>query len=400
MRIALFRSHSIGMIAALASSIHATMEETVAEPKSDEEFIKQYSAKLDATEKVEAEKAKGEKVKGDEGKEKPVSKEKDEGAADEDDDAAAGGGAKEEDDDADEELEEEEGDDADADADPDADEEKDDDDKGEEKDESEFAKRAKDAKLPTSVDDLPKEARPIVEARLKQMESGFTRLMQKQAEFREEQRTFRTEERYRETHQVEWLVQQLLKDPKLEEQVAAELDKLREGDSPYLREAAAVVAKDHRAKAAKEVVDQEAEERKEQERQDREDREQAEWIAQRGSQVETIARKACSKFGIQFDRGVESAIAYEISESEQGDIDDARIREIVEDMAQERGRSKRAVLREERKREVQGKTEAARRASPIRPGQGRAGGTTRAKPAATLEENFAATAERLFPGEA
>lgn len=380
--IAFIRNRSIASLAAFAATMSATMEETVEAPKNDEEFIKQFSAKMEAEEKA----ATG---KGDEGKPKPVSKK--EAVAD---DASAGGGDEEE---ADDDEVETEGEDAEVEA-SGEDEGEGEGDDDEEEDDSEFGKRAKDAKLPTSIDDLPEAARPLVAKRLKEMESGFTRLMQKQAEFRQERRQFQVEERYRETHKVEWLATELLKDPDLEAKVAEALDKLRD-DSPY-REAAGVVAKDHRAKAAKDVADQEAEERKEEERLAREDREEAEWIAERGSQVETIARKACTKFGIQFDRGVEAAIAYEISESEQGDVDDARIREIVEEMAGERGRSTRAIRREEKKRVVQGKTEAARIASPLRPGQGRAGGTTtRPKKEPTLEENFAASAERLFPGE-
>lgn len=393
-----FRNSHIAGLAILALSLKATMEETPAEPKNDEEFIKQFSGRMEEKEAAEnAEREKG-KAKG---------ADPDEGGEDDDNDPAAGGGKKDEEEEDD--PDDADGDDAADEADPDADagvddpDEEDEDDKSkkgkkDEDDDSEFGKRARDAKLPTSIDDLPDEAKPLVQKRLKEMESGFTRLMQKQAEFRTEQRQFRTEERYRETHKVEWLVQELLKDPKLEDQVASELEKLRE-DSPYLREAASVVAKDHRARAAKDIADQEAEERKESERLEKEDREQAEWIVRRGSQVETLARKACEKNGIQFDRGVEAAIAYEISE--QGDIEDQRIAEIVKEMAVERGRSTRAVRREERKRLVEGKTETARKASPLRPGQGRAGGSTNrtSKKEPTLEENMTAFAAKHFPGE-
>jgi len=399
MRVLTFRNSYIASLAATALFLKATMEETPADPQNDTEFVKQFVAKAEA--KEAADKAADKAAKGDEAKPAAVSKGKEkevvEGADADDDDAAAGGGEGEE--------EEEELDEDDPDADPDEDDpdkedEPGDEDKDEDEDDSEFGKRARDAKLPTSIDDLPDEAKPLVQKRLKEMESGFTRLMQKQAEFRTEQREFRTEERYREAHKVEWLVHELLKDPKLETQVAQELEKLRDDDSPYIREAASVVAKDHRAKAAKDIADQEADERKESDRLEREDREQAEWIVQRGSQVESLARKACTRSGIQFDRGVEAAIAYEISE--QGDIEDSRIAEIVKEMADERGKSTRAVRREEKKRHVQGKTEAARAASPLRPGQGRAGGTSNrgSKKEPTLEEQFTASAARLFPGEA
>jgi hypothetical protein len=206
--IAFIRNRSIRSIAAFAATLSATMEDAPAEPKNDEEFIKQFSAKMDEKEKAAAA-GDGE---GDEAKPKPVSK-KEEVA----DDASAGGGEEE----ADDEVETE-GEEAEVEA-SGEEEEGDDDDEGEEgeEDDSEFGKRAKDAKLPTSIDDLPKEARPLVQKRLKEMESGFTRLMQKQAEFRAERRQFQVEERYRETHKVEWLTQELMKDPDLEAQVAA-----------------------------------------------------------------------------------------------------------------------------------------------------------------------------------
>jgi hypothetical protein len=66
--IAFIRNRSIRSIAALAATLSATMEDAPAEPKNDEEFIKQFSAKMDEKEKAAA------AAKGDEAKPKPVSK--------------------------------------------------------------------------------------------------------------------------------------------------------------------------------------------------------------------------------------------------------------------------------------------------------------------------------------
>jgi hypothetical protein len=360
-------------------------------PKNDAEFVKQYAAKMEAQEKAAAA-----------GKEKPpapaAKKEdadddagEDEEGADSEEEAAAGESDSEEDEhgegDADDDAGGEAGDEKDkAEAKGKKDEEEDDE-EGDEDSDTEFDRAAKSAKLPTRLDDLPEEARPVVEKRLKDMEAGFTRLSQQATEFRAEQREFRAEERYREAHPAEFLASMLVKDPALEDQVATLLEKLRDDEDPTSREAAAALEKQHRDDAAEEIAKAEKVER-----------EQSQQLEARISEVETLARAACKKNGISFDRGVEAAIAYEIRD--QGDIENDRIKEIVDEMAAERGRSQRAVKREERKRIIQGKTEAARRASPMRPGTGRAGGSSR-PPAKelTLEENMKATAARLFAGE-
>lgn len=381
-------SHSLAALALVAASIDARMEDPAppAAPKNEAEFISQFAAKMEATEKAAADGTAAAVADAEEEEEleEGGDDQEDAGDGDEEDgdgaaDDAAGGG----------DDEGEDGDDAD--------------DEGGDADEDEGVEEGKDGKDGKKVDelatiaerlglaplvkDLPDALRPIAAKRLKDMDAHFTRTMQKATDFRAEKRQFESEERYRKEHPVEWLAEQILNDPTLEEKVAAQLEKLQA--DPTIREAAKTVAKDQRKAAADEVAKAEKAEQDDATRRE-----------ERGTKVLSLAKAACTKNGIQFDRGVESAIAFEIMSSEDNDIDDDRIAEIVEEMAVERGRSKRAIRREAKKEIVKSKTEAAKNASKLKPGQGRAGGSTRpSQKDMTLEQKLTATAERLFPGE-
>jgi hypothetical protein len=355
-------------------------------PTNDAEFVAMYAAKMEADEKAAAEGKAPAKKEPAPARDPDDDEDEDEVDDDAEVDAEPGADDDDDDDDAVDDDEPEDGaDDVDEDDKAAKDEKKKVDDEPDASD-TEFDRIAKSLRLPTRFDDLPKEAQPIVERRLRDMTAGFSRVMQQATEFRAKEREFRSEQRYREAHPAEYLAQALVEHPELEEQVATLLEKFRDED-PSQREAATVLEQKHRDDAAREIAAAEKAER-----------EQSEWLATRADEVETLARSACTKAGISFDRGVEAAIAYEIRDT--GDIDNARIKELVDEMAQERGRSTRAFKREERKREIQAKTAARKNASPLRPGTGRSGGAS--KPAAkelTLEQNMMAFTERHFPGE-
>jgi hypothetical protein len=360
-----FHSTTLAALATIAASIDARMEEPAA-PTNEAEFVTYMAAKM---EKAEAAKEPAPKPKGDELDEEEVED------TDEPDDADEG----------DEPDEEEEPDESDEDEEPAGGGEREEEDDEEVDSDPEFSKAADSAKLPTALEDLPEEARPIVSKRLKEMEAGFTRAMQRANEFRAEQRSFKTEEAYRKAHPVEWLAEQLAAHPELEEKVAAQLEKLRE--DPDYRESRKVLNERDRAEAAKEV-----------EKAEKAEREHSDWLETRSSEVETLARQTCQSLKIPFDRGVEAAIAYEVRE--KGDIGNARIKEIVEQIAVERGASIRAHRREEKKKLLKGKKESQDRAPKLRPGSGRAGGSTKDQSRErSLEENMTAFAEKQWPGE-
>jgi hypothetical protein len=371
-----FHSRTLAALATVAASIDARMEEPAA-PTNETEFVSYMAAKMEKAEAERAGKAPSPAPKGDEPDEEEVED------ADESDSSESG----DDDEVVDEGEVEEEPDESDEDDEPDGGGENEEEEEADDEDDSdpEFTKAADSAKLPTALEDLPEEVRPIVQKRLKEMEAGFTRAMQRANEYRGAERQFRTEEAYRKAHPVEWLAEQLAAHPELEEKVAAQLEKLRE--DPDYRESRKVLNQRDREAAAKEVAQAEAKER-----------EHSEWLQTRSTEVETLAKNTCRGLKIPFDRGVEAAIAYEIRE--KGDIDNARIKEIVEQIAVERGASLRAVKREEKKRLLKGKKETQERAPRLKPGQGRAGGSTKDQSKGrSLEENMAATAAKFWPGE-
>lgn len=371
-------STTLAALATIAASIDARMEEPAA-PTNEAEFVTYMSKKMEIAEAAAEKPAKPAKpaapAKGDELDEEEV-EEVEEPDDDEPDEEVEERADKEDPDEPDEEEEPDGGGEEVEGQEPDDDEELD----------ADFAQTAKSAQLATTVDDLPEAAQPIVRKRLKEMEAGFTRAMQRANEFRASERTFRTEEAYRKAHPVEWLAEQLAAHPELEDKVAAQLERLR--DDPDYRESRKVLNERDRAEAAKEIAKAEAKER-----------EHSEWLETRSTEVETLARETCQSLKIPFDRGVEAAIAYEVRD--KGDVDNARIKEIVEQIAIERGASIRAHRREEKKKLLKGKKENLDRAPKLKPGQGRAGGSTKNQSRErTLEENFSAFAEKQWPGQA
>jgi hypothetical protein len=271
-----------------------------------------------------------------------------------------------EDDDAGEEVEEEgedeeEGDDEDPDEDEDA-------------PSGEFARAAGRHNIPLSLEDLPEEARPLVKQRLKAIEKGFTKAMM-------DARGYRADERYRTEHPVDFIAEMLLSDPELEQKVSDELAK--RGDETY-RESRKIISERDRQKAA-EATDEE--------------QEAADARANRGSEVETLTRKACQKYNIPFGDAVEAAIANIVLTSDEKDIDDADIPRIVKRIAEQFGATRRKENREERKEVVKDKVKDRASGPRIRPGSGRPA-PSRGAPAAklTLEQKITRSVANIFPG--
>lgn len=82
--------------------------------------------------------------------------------------------------------------------------------------------------IPMALDDLPEAARPMVAKRLKEMESGFTRMAQEQRAYRKEQAEFNAEKQFLKEKPVDWIVDQFQKNPTLLSQVEEELQKMQE----------------------------------------------------------------------------------------------------------------------------------------------------------------------------
>lgn len=238
-----------------------------------------------------------------------------------------------------------------------------------------FRRAAGRANLPITLEDIPEEARPLVKKRLKEVEAGFTRAMM-------DARSYRAEERFRKEHPVDFIAEMLAADPELEAKVSAELEK--RGDETYA-ESREIITKDKRKKA-QEAIDN--------------DRTSEAARETRITEVESLAQKACARFGIPFGRAVEAAIANAIITSENADIANGDITDIVKSIAKELGAVSRKERIEEGKERVLGKVRDRNAGPKIQPGKGRG-----APPAAggkgkktSLADNLAATVARMYPG--
>ncbi len=98
-----------------------------------------------------------------------------------------------------------------------------------------------------TLDDVPEEARPLVQRRLKEFEAQWTRAQQEATAFRQTAIQFRADERYRTEHPAEYVVELLRKNPTLSDEVNARLEEI--GESPTNQRAHDVVTEDLRAKA-------------------------------------------------------------------------------------------------------------------------------------------------------
>lgn len=172
---------------------------------------------------------------------------------------------------------------------------------------AEFAEALTKQGVPVSLDDLPDEARPLVQKKLKDLERGFTKAMQEARGYRVEKAEFDAERRYQTEKPEQYFADKLLADPKLIERVNEEIQKR---DVPAYREA---VAKERETdqKLAKVTAAEQVE------------RELA--LSARADHVEAHTQAVAKAAGIPF-AFVEEAVALAISGNpEMSDADVTRI---------------------------------------------------------------------------
>ena len=291
--------------------------------------------------------------------------------------------------DADTSADDPDGDDAESDADSDADDDAEhtddesdsDDDAGSEDDadDSEGAKKDEDddADAEDSVDetkaalagagadltlaDVPEKFRPIVEKKIKAIDSAFTRVMQEQTAFRAERAKLHGEERFRRENPALYFVEQIRKDPKLLEAVNAELDKLDpEGASDDAKAANAKALEGtirDKRKTASDAVQKELDDQ----------RAAYEKAVGRGEEVDALARKLSADKGVPY-RIVEKAIMLVLKEREADrkpiDITNEEVKAIVDEEARELKGLVRKRERDESKKRVKDRAGNRRKASP------------------------------------
>lgn len=199
-----------------------------------------------------------------------------------------------------------------------------------------------------SLADIPPEARPLVEKRLKEMQAAFTRAQQEQTAFRKEKATYDARLAYEKANPVDAIVERLLATPTLLEQVNEELTKLAE---PVYAE-----AKTMRRDAAKDRALVEAEQA----------RKQAEFRESRALHVEQLAETLAVKAGIPLAL-VEESVAYVIRE--KGDITDQELSSIIDAKSKVFKRHVGVHKREDRKSIAKLKVEDQKAGLTVKPGR-------------------------------
>lgn len=216
------------------------------------------------------------------------------------------------------------------------------DDEGEATDEAFQAAMAAE-RVPFSLDGIPEAARPIVQKKIKDMESGWHRSMRKLAEERKDIATERAEQRFREESPDDFVVTMLLADPSLMDRVNAKLDEVEK--SPTARKAHEIVVERAREKAKDaelKALDAEKERTK------------------KSDELTRKARAAAKVAGVPFEMGVEADIAAHLAIGT--DLSDEDIREIAKAKAVIWKRHLREIERDKSTKYVAGKVEDRKKA--------------------------------------
>ena len=176
----------------------------------------------------------------------------------------------------------------------------------EKKDETdpEFIEAAKKHSVPVTLDDLPEEARPLVQKKLKDMERGFTKAMQEARSYRAERAAFEAE-----TKQLDhFIADKIASDPTLIDKINAEVKRRENPD--YLE------ALELRRQAAKDKADADASKQQQAEQANQE----------RGEYLESYTASQAKEAGVPF-AFVEEAVALAVTLNKG--ITDDEIKEIV-----------------------------------------------------------------------
>lgn len=173
-----------------------------------------------------------------------------------------------------------------------------------------FAAAMAAERAPISLDDVPREARALVQKKLKDLEGGFTRSMQRLAEQRKEADGVLAEQRFQKERPDDYILTMLMADPTLMDKVNAKLDVFEK--SPEAREAHSAVVELARSKAAKSLDDE---------------RTAQEAKVKRSQDLITMGKAAAKAAGVPFEMGVEADIAAHLAI--HGDISESQVRDIA-----------------------------------------------------------------------
>lgn len=255
---------------------------------------------------------------------------------------------------------------------------------------ADFLEAAERNKLPTNFEEvvkkLPAEARRSARAAfkgyLREAQAGYTRLSQESTQFRAERKEMLAELAFVRKHPEDFILEQILKDPAIIDRVNQRAP--AEGDERAKR--IELLDIENRRKELKGTVEKNLDTREAREA--------------RGQKIERYAKKLAAHYQIDFEL-VEDRLILEIQNSENKDISEERVREIIKARAQKiRGKAieRRAA---QKKTFVQQKIADRKKGSSAtakaRRLAGRVGAPARTKDSDDLRTNIARTVARIAP---
>jgi hypothetical protein len=218
-----------------------------------------------------------------------------------------------------------------------------------------------------TLEDVPEKYRPVVEAKIKKLEAGFTRAMQEARAFRTEQAQLRTERRYL-TENTDLAIVELLQHggDELMKKVNARLAKI----DPSIDGNDEVSIADNKT-----VLDEVIKTRKQAASQAvRDELTDLESRYQRATEVETYANAAARKAGIAYSQAMEEVLAKRISDKPKEEwakgLTNEEIDDVVALFARDHRRTQRSGARTDSKQRVIMRTELQRgKKDTVRPGK-------------------------------
>ena len=240
-----------------------------------------------------------------------------------------------------------------------------------------FAAAMAAERAPVSLDDVPEAARPIVQKKLKDLEGGFTRSMQRLADARKEADAVRAEQRFQEERPDDYIVTMLLAKPDLMEKVNAKLDEIEK--VPRSREAHDIIVKQARADAIKALDD---------------DRVAADKKVERANDLLKMGKAAAKAAGVPFEvAGIEATIAAHLQI--HGDISEADIRDIATSAAKVWNHHLRQQQRDKAGQYVAAKVQDRKAGLTVRPASGASPAPSAAPPPKNDNEFIARMVAKL-----
>lgn len=217
--------------------------------------------------------------------------------------------------------------------------------------------------IPTKIDDLPEEARPLVEKKFKDMERGYTRAMQDARSYRTEKAQYDAERAYERDHRDQAIADALVADPSLIDKVNAEIERRKDPTYSKAIERDREVTKREAELTAKETLAQQ------------------ETRNARGEAIEDYTRDAAKQAGIPFEL-IESAVVLAITATPGKEFTEAQVDAIIAEKAKVYAKAVGVVKANKTKEYAKLKAEDAKHAGIVKPRSGTGMRSSSDKPAA------------------